>query len=353
MRNRLISFCAFLFVWSMLLASCGAEKAESGAALESGITIEQEQTEKESAGAGEESGADEGQARAGEHELPAAGEAGTPGLQGTQDDLPEAQEETEQLEAAEPEILHFVDVFGEEYQVEIDPGVEKHRYIAEGFVREGERLKYLDEGHTSRLGIDVSHHQGNIDWDAVAVGGYEFAILRIGYRGYGEEGILKADSKFEEYYSEAKRVGLDVGVYFFAQAVNEEEAGEEADFVLDILGGRQLDLPVTYDPESILDDEARTDNVTGEQFTKNSAAFCKRISEGGYKPMIYANMLWEAYNLELKQLKGIPLWYADYEALPQTPYNFEFWQYSNEGSVNGVEGVCDLDIQIIKLNDGN
>ena len=341
MKKRLISFCTFILALSMLLSSCDTKKAESEAALEDGLAIEQEQSKEESNDAVAEAGADEGQALSGEHELPAAGEAGAP----------EAQEtlgETEESFTAEPEILNFVDVFGEEYQVEIDPEAEKHKYSAEGFVREGERLKYSDEDHTSRLGIDVSHHQGNIDWDAVAAGGFEFAILRIGYRGYGEEGYIKADSKFEEYYSEAKRVGLDVGVYFFAQAVNEEEAEEEAGFVLDILGGRQLELPVTYDPESILDDEARTDHVTGEQFTKNTAAFCKKISEGGYKPMIYANMLWEAYNLDLKRLKGIPVWYADYEALPQTPYDFEFWQYSNEGSVSGVEGVCDLDIQIIK-----
>ena len=137
-------------------------------------------------------------------------------------------------------------------------------------------------------------------------------------------------------------------MYFFAQAVNENEAEEEADFVLNILNGRKLELPVTYDPESILNDTARTDNVTKEQFTKNAVTFCNRINDAGYKPMIYANMLWEAFELDLTKLSDVPVWYADYETLPQTPYNYEYWQYSNEGKVPGVQGNCDLDIQIIK-----
>lgn len=247
-----------------------------------------------------------------------------------------------------PEILRFVDVYGEEYQVEINPNVLKHEYDNSGYTRDGQNLLYEDEKYTSRQGIDVSHHQGHIDWEKVADQGIEFAILRIGYRGYGEEGKIKADTRFSEYIKGAKEAGLDVGVYFFAQAVNEEEAIEEADFVLSMLEEVDIMLPVVYDPESILDDDARTDDVSGEQFTKNTIAFCNRVKEAGYDPMVYANMLWEAYELDLSQLEGIPIWYADYEPLPQTPYHFEYLQYSNEGIVQGVSGVCDLDIQIIE-----
>lgn len=138
-----------------------------------------------------------------------------------------------------------------------------------------------------------------------------------------------------------------MGVYFFAQAINEEEAKEEAEFVLEHIAGYELQLPVVYDPESILDDEARTDDVSGEQFTKNTEVFCSMIEEAGYQPMIYSNMLWEAYELNLEYLEGYPIWYADYEPLPQTPYHFDFWQYTNEGSVDGIEGRTDLNIQLI------
>lgn len=250
--------------------------------------------------------------------------------------------------ASADEILDFVDVFGKSYEVAVDQGIEKHTYDMSGFSREGQMLSYSDEIYSSRPGIDVSYHQGKIDWEKVAAQGFKFVILRIGYRGYGEEGRIRADTKFKEYYDGAKDAGLDVGAYFFAQAVNVGEAEEEADFVIKELGGAELDLPVVYDPESILDHEARTDNVSGEQFTKNTAAFCRKITDAGYEPMVYSNMLWEAYELDLKAFPDVPVWYADYEKLPQTPYRFSYWQYSNKGEVDGISGRCDLDIQFLR-----
>lgn len=258
-----------------------------------------------------------------------------------------ATENTGVLEE-DSEILNFVDVFGVEYQVEINPNVEKNSYITECFVHNGNELSYVgDERYTYRLGVDVSHHQGAINWEKVKAAGYDFAFLRIGYRGYGEEGNICVDREFANNIRNAQAAGIEVGVYFFAQAINEEEAREEAQFVLANLEGYQLQLPVVYDPESILDAEARTDDVSGEQFTKNTIAFCEMLEEAGYEPMIYSNMLWQAYELDLAQLGEYPIWYADYELKPQTPYQFEFWQYSNEGSVEGISGVVDLNIQMI------
>ncbi len=248
----------------------------------------------------------------------------------------------------EPEILHFVDVFGAPYEVEIDSEVERHSYRPECFVHEGDVLSYVgDERYTYRVGIDVSSFQGDIDWAAVKEAGIEFVIIRLGYRGYGQAGTLCLDKKFIQNIEGAQAQGLDVGVYFFAQAVNEEEAIEEAEFVLSYLEGYELQLPVVYDPESILDDTARTDNVTGEQFTLNTLAFCERIEEAGYEAMVYSNMLWEAYKFNLAQLSDYPIWYADYEALPQTPYRFSFWQYTNTGRVAGIIGDVDYNIQLI------
>ena len=254
----------------------------------------------------------------------------------------EVMNETENAE----KVLKFRDVFGEEYETVINPKVPANEYDPKAFSFDGQKVKYIDGNYM--LGVDVSHHQGNIDWSKVKAAGYDFAILRIGYRGYGQTGSLNADKMFESYYSDAKAAGLKVGVYFFAQAINEAEAKEEAEFVLNILDDRELDLPVVYDPESILDDDARTDDVTGEQFTKNTQVFCKSIAEAGYQPMIYANMLWEAFELDLSQLLEYPIWYADYEPTPQTPYAFRCWQYSNTGTVDGVEGEVDLDIWLVE-----
>lgn len=257
------------------------------------------------------------------------------------------EESTDKSSEKKPEILHFVDVYGQPDEVEIRPEIEKHTYNLDGFLHDGYQLSYTgDERYTYRLGVDVSEHQGDIDWKKVKAAGYDFAFIRVGYRGYGEAGRLCTDAMFHQNIVEAQSAGIDVGVYFFAQAVNEAEA--EADLVLQQLAGYQLQLPVVYDPESILDDEARTDNVSGEQFTKNTAVFCQKIKEAGYQPTIYSNMLWEAYELDLKVLEEYPIWYADYELKPQTPYRFEFWQYTNQGAVDGIEGETDLNIQLIK-----
>ncbi|WP_242839210.1 glycoside hydrolase family 25 protein [Pseudobutyrivibrio sp. MD2005] len=260
------------------------------------------------------------------------------------DALVEEANVAEAEEEKSEESLVFRDVFGEEYETIINPDVPANEYDSKAFSFDGQKVKFADSDYM--LGVDVSHHQGDIDWNKVKEAGFDFAILRIGYRGYGQTGSLNADKMFETYYTQAREAGLQVGVYFFAQAINEDEAKEEAEFVLNILDGRELDLPVVYDPESILDDEARTDNVTGEQFTKNTKVFCEKISENGYQPMIYANMLWEAFELDLSQLTEYPVWYADYEPVPQTPYNFQCWQYSNTSTVDGIEGEVDLDIWI-------
>lgn len=256
-----------------------------------------------------------------------------------------AEKETEE---PEPEILHFVDVYQNPYQVEINPNVEKHDYKDDSFAHNGDRLSYEDDSnYTYRLGVDVSEHQGYVDWQTLKNSGFEFAFIRLGYRGYGQEGRICLDREFHRNIQNAQAAGFDVGVYFFAQAVNEEEALEEANFVLQNLEGYTLQLPVVYDPESILDDEARTDNVSGEQFTKNTEVFCSAVADAEYDPMIYANMLWEAFELDLEELSEYPLWYADYEPVPQTPYHFRFWQYTNQGQVPGITGNTDLNIEMV------
>lgn len=258
--------------------------------------------------------------------------------------------DTEQMEETEDneQTLHYVDAWGEWHDTIIRDDIAKHDYdwtclkqTENGIIYEG------DSNYAIRKGIDVSYHQGDIDWKKVKDAGYDFAFIRIAYRGYGEDGQLNADRMALANIEEAQATGMDVGVYVFSQAVNEEEAEEEAGFVLDQLQGRTLELPIVYDSELIRDDEARTDSVTGEQFTANTIAFCERIKEAGYQPMIYSNMVWEADLYDLGKLQSYPIWYADYEQIPQTPYAFRFWQYSEKGTVDGISGDVDLDVEFI------
>ncbi|MCR4610604.1 MAG: glycoside hydrolase family 25 protein [Lachnospiraceae bacterium] len=249
--------------------------------------------------------------------------------------------------------MQFVDAHGQWYEFTPNDNVKKHDYDLSAFKNVDGKMTYSDGKYKSRAGIDVSEFNGDIDWNAVKNAGVEFAFIRIGGRGYGQSGNLYADKKFDDNYKGAKAAGLDVGCYFFSQAINEEEAKEEAKYVLDILKGRSLDLPIVYDPESILKDEARTDNVSGEQFTKNCVAFFdyikneNNVSNYSYTTMIYCNMVWEAFMLDLVKLKDYDIWYADYEPLPQTPYHFSIWQYSESGTISGITGNVDLNIQII------
>lgn len=245
--------------------------------------------------------------------------------------------------------IYDADLSGQPYSDESLPKTKGKEGTHNGYFDDGV-LSYDLDGYTSRRGIDVSHHQGDIDWASVRASGIDFVILRIAYRGYAMEGRLNADRNFESYYQGAKAAGLDVGVYFFAQAVNETEAVEEADYVLELLNQRPIDLQVIYDPESIEDDSARTDGISGEQLTKNSIAFTDRIRAAGYQPGIYANMKWQTGLLDMAALKGIPMWCADYEPLPQTPYHYEYLQYSESGQVPGIAGNVDLDLMIRKEN---
>ena len=267
---------------------------------------------------------------------------------GMQLEEPEAPTEApeEPTPEAEP-VLVFRDAFGEEYETTILTDVPQRTYDNECFVHEGDRLTYEDAAYASRIGIDISKYQGEIDWEKVKADGITFVFIRIGCRGYGTAGNLMEDPMFADNLRGAQEQGIDVGVYFFAQAINEAEAREEAEFVIGLLNGAELQLPVVYDPETIKNDTARTDDVSGEQFTANTIAFCETIAETGYQPMVYSNMVWEAFQFDLRKLTQYPIWYADYEMLPQTPYWFTFWQYSEEGHVDGITGTVDMNIQLL------
>ena len=195
------------------------------------------------------------------------------------------------------------------------------------------------------LGVDVSEWMGPIDWEAVAGDGVHFAILRAGRRGYTEGGLF-TDGKFDEYYEGATEAGLDVGAYFFSQAVSVAEAEEEARLMLSILDGRPLQLPVYFDWE-LPAKHARTKNVSAETLTKCAVAFCRIIEDAGYTPAFYASMdiAYTRYNLE--SMSGYSFWYAQYSGKPTYHYKFDIWQYSRSGKVKGIKYDADLNLMFL------
>lgn len=220
-----------------------------------------------------------------------------------------------------------------------------NQWWTEAFQQEGDRMSYSANGYQARLGVDVSHMQGKIDWEAVADDGVEFAIIRAGGRGYGvDTGTLYEDTRFHENLKGAQKAGLQVGTYFFSQATSAQEAEEEARFLLEMLEGAQLGGPVVFDWENIDHTTARTDNVDVATLTEAAQAFCRTIEQAGYQPMIYLNQYMAYLRYDLEQVCGYPFWLAQYTQHPDFPYQFWMWQYTDQGRVDGIQGNVDLNL---------
>lgn len=234
-----------------------------------------------------------------------------------------------------------------------DPGVpteplpqpEKNPYGKLDFQFEGRYLGCIKADTIP--GIDVSYYQGDIDWQKVKDSGIEFAIIRLGYRGYGEEGKLVEDKYFHKNIQGALRAGLDVGVYFFSQAITVEEAVEEAEYVLQRIKNYDLTMPVVYDWEYV-SEEARTANMDRRTLTDCYLAFCGKVEEAGYTPMPYFNTYQSRDLMNLVELEAYPFWLALYSSRMTFPYRIEMWQYTDSGKVPGIEGNVDLNLFFVE-----
>lgn len=196
---------------------------------------------------------------------------------------------------------------------------------------------------TSIAGIDVSEFQGYIDWQQVKNYGIEFAFIRIGCRTY-DDGQIIFDERFKENLYSADRAGIKTGVYFFSQALTVEEAIEEADAVIEAIEPFNITYPVVFDWEVIDEDYARTDYITVESLADCCIAFCERIKEAGYTPMIYQNKSTLLFKVDLPRVQEYDIWLAEYNDEPTYYYDFKIWQYTDTGYVSGISTAVDLNI---------
>lgn len=194
----------------------------------------------------------------------------------------------------------------------------------------------------TRLGIDVSEHQGEIDWQAVADAGIQYAYIRVGYRGYDQGGVYE-DDRAQENYEGAVAAGLQVGVYFYSQAISPEEAREEAQFAAKIIKKWDLSYPVVYDWEWVSSD-ARTGSMTGEAVTTCTRAFCREMEKQGYDAAFYFNQDLAENTFVLEELTDYDFWLAQYENALTFPYRVKMWQFTASGSVPGIPGNVDLNL---------
>lgn len=226
-------------------------------------------------------------------------------------------------------------------------GVAPIGFTGEQFIKNEQGRMTWSGGYFAH-GIDVSGHKGEIDWQAVAADGIDFAIIRAGNRLYGKNssGAICDDSWFERNMDGAISVGLDVGAYFFSNAITVEEAIEEADFFLAKLEPYReyITYPVVCDWEFLGGAQSRAYGVDAKIITQCVDAFCQRVADAGYQPMFYFNTYCGYVKFDLSRLTQYPFWYAEYASTPDFRYHFQMWQYSSNGKVAGISSDVDMNL---------
>ena len=244
-------------------------------------------------------------------------------------------------------------------QIPVYAGTERSQLSHGDFVWSGDRLVYVGNQFRTRFGIDISAYQNRasenetIDWQAVRNDGVEFAFVRVGLRGYSS-GKIAEDAYYRQNIQGAMAAGIETGVYFFAQAITVEEAIEEADFVIQHLQGLSINGPVAYDWE-MSDSSYRVYGTTPEMATACAIAFCRRIEEAGYTPMIYAGNYVGYVKYDQGAITPYLSWYPEYKKetseklYPTFYYQMDYWQYTDNCAIDGIGGRVDGNLQFIPL----
>lgn len=266
----------------------------------------------------------------------------------------EVKQEEEIIIEEEPVIEEVIEEPVEEI---IDPNTYDNYYVYcnnmdfKNLKEPGWFISYEDENYKSILGLDISEFNGRVNFYTLKDIGIDYVILRVGWRGSTEGGIY-SDKYFEDYYAEAVDAGLNIGYYFFSQAVNEDEAKEEANFVLDHIKDKQCNMFVVFDQETSVGGGGRSDYLRADTYTSNAIAFLDVIKEAGYKPMIYTNLDWARnhYHVDSFEENDIPIWLAQYNGYPNCRFNYLMWQYNDRASIKGVanKGRTDLNLMLVK-----
>lgn len=236
---------------------------------------------------------------------------------------------------------------GREQWYNINKYLPQNEYEDAGFMLNNGRLNYYVNGvKESYTGIEISKYQGYIDFNEVKKDGIDFVIIKLGSRGYGT-GQLTLDDYFMDNIKRATDSGLEVGVSFSSQAITVEEAQEEAAFVLQYLENYDISYPVIFSMEHITNDTARIDALTKEEKTQIAKAFLEDIASAGYNAMLSGNKEWMFADINYAALSEYDVCIKMMEDLPDYPYRFYMWQYTQKGTVDGISGQVPISICLI------
>lgn len=237
---------------------------------------------------------------------------------------------------------------GTEEWLEISEKIPLHNYdFTKMKITNGKMTYYEGNKKLSRLGVELSEENGEVDFEALKQSGIDFVMLKVGSRGY-ETGLIRQDEKFSDNIAAAIDAGLEVGVYFCSQAISAEEAVQEAEFVENALLSYRITYPVAFRMDSIVNDVARTDILDEEQKTQVAEAFLHDMERAGYSVILYGSRDWLLTEILPEELLAdTDVWLAEQAAIPEYPYQFKMWEYAGDGSVNGVQGEVNYTISFV------
>ena len=238
---------------------------------------------------------------------------------------------------------------GTEEWVMLNPYLKKNTYDFTNLEEKAGLRRYMENGKKiSYVGVDLSKQNGDVNFNSMKAAGVDYVMIRLGGRGYST-GQISLDENFKKNIEGAAAAGLDIGVYFYSQAISQEEALQEVNFVIQNLESYRASVkyPIAFDMEFVANDTARIDSLTKDEKTNIATSFLESVKAAGYVPMLYGDKEWLLKEIDLARLQSYDVWLVQEQELPDYPYQFTMWQYSTEGVVNGVSGDANLNISFV------
>lgn len=264
---------------------------------------------------------------------------------------PEPTKEPEDDPATDGKHTLVVKEDGKEEWVLINQYLPKNEFDFTKLVCQSDIMKYYSDGRqVSFVGIDVSKLQDYVDYAKVKKAGIDYVMVRIGARGYSS-GQLVLDDYYSENIKRATDAGLQVGVYFFSQAISAEEAQEEANLVIDSIKDYSITYPVAFYMDTIAGDASRIDRLTKQEKTIIAKTFLDAVAQAGYVPLLYGDKEWLIKQVDLSKLTAYDVWLSQLLDVPDYPYKFSMWQYSTTGIVDGIAGYVNMNVSFLDFTE--
>lgn len=238
---------------------------------------------------------------------------------------------------------------GTEEWVLISPYLKKNTYDFTNMEDKAGLKRYMENGRkTSYVGVDISKHTGKIYFPSLKAAGVDYVMIRLGSRGYST-GQITLDENFKENIEGAIEAQLDVGVYFYSQAISQDEAIQEANFVVQNLEPYRgkVKYPIAFNMGFVSNDKSRIEGLSREDKTTVTVSFLEGIRAAGYVPMVYGDKEWLLKEVDLTKLQDFDVWLSQEEDIPDYPYLYSMWQYDTDGVLNGIDGGADLNVCFI------